>query len=74
MHKTYRKFNKKTYILDELSYFGLSESDAEKRKAMWKKSKLGARLIKKANGKFVVYREYPDAISEEDGSAFFHVG
>jgi hypothetical protein len=73
MHKTYREFNGKTYILDEFSYFGLSKSDTEKRKAMWKKSGLGVRCIKKANGKFVVYREYPDAI-REDGSSLFHVG
>jgi hypothetical protein len=45
-------------MLDELSYFGISKSDAEKLKAMWKKSGLGARLIKKANGKYVIYREY----------------
>ena len=74
MHKTYRKFNGKTFMLDEFSYFGINKSDAEKRKAMWKKSGLNARCVKKANGKFVVYREYPDAISEEDGSALFHVG
>ena len=74
MHKTYREFNGKTYMFDELSYFGLSKSDAEKRKAMWKKSKLGARCIKQADGKFVVYREYLTAINEEDGSSLFHVG
>ncbi len=34
MHKTFREFSGKTYMLDELSYFGLSKSDAEKRKAM----------------------------------------
>jgi len=74
MHKTFREFNGKTYILDEYSYFGIIKSDAEKRKAMWKKSGLGARLIKKANGKYVVYREYPGDINTEDGSSFFHVG
>jgi len=42
MHKTYREFNGKTYMLDEFSYFGLEKSDAEKRKAMLKKSELGA--------------------------------
>ena len=61
-------------MLDELSYFGLSKSDAEKRKAMWKKSGLGVRCIKMANGKYVLYREYPGAIHAEDGSSFFHVG
>ena len=74
MHKTYREFNGKTYMLDELSYLGLSKADAEKRKAMWKKSGLGVRFIKKANGKFVVYREYPGDINAEDGSSLFHVG
>ena len=59
MLKTYREFNKKTYILDELSYFGLRKSDAVKRKIMWKKSGLGARCSKNANGKYVLYREYP---------------
>ena len=54
MHKTFREFNGKTYLLDEFSYFGISKSDAVKRKAMWKKSGLGARLITKANGKYVV--------------------
>jgi hypothetical protein len=73
MHQTYRKFNKKTFMLDELSYFGLSESDSEKRKAMWKKSGLGARCIKQANGKYVLYRECPGVIYE-DGSSLFHVG
>ena len=29
-------------MLDEFSYFGLEKSDAEKRKAMLKKSELGA--------------------------------
>ena len=67
MHKTYREFNGKTYMLDELSYLGLSKADAEKRKAMWKKSGLGVRFIKKANGKYVLYREYPGVIYE-DGS------
>jgi histone acetyltransferase (RNA polymerase elongator complex component) len=59
MHKTFKEFNGKNFILDEFSYFGISKSEAEKRRAMWKKSGLGARLIKKANGKYVVYREYP---------------
>ena len=74
MHKTFREFNGKTFLLDEFSYFGISKAEAEKRKAMWKKSGLNARCVKKANGKYVVYREYPDAISEEDGSSLFHVG
>jgi hypothetical protein len=73
MHKTFREFNGKTYMLDEFSYFGISKSDAEKRKAMWKKSGFGVRCIKKADGKYVLYREYPDAI-REDGSSLFHVG
>lgn len=74
MHKTFREFNGRTYMLDEFSYFGINKSDAEKRKAMWKKSGLGARCIKKANGKYVVCREYPGDINTEDGSSFFHVG
>ncbi|AKB68174.1 hypothetical protein [Methanosarcina mazei] len=74
MHKTFREFNGKTYMLDELSYFGLEKSDAEKRKAMIKKSGLGVRCIKKANGKYVVYREYTGDINEEDGSSLFRVG
>jgi len=59
MLETYHEFNEKTYILDELSYFGLSKSDAEKRKDMWQKNGLGARCIKQADGKYVLYREYP---------------
>ncbi|HET8689528.1 MAG TPA: hypothetical protein VFM18_23195 [Methanosarcina sp.] len=74
MHKTFREFNGKTFMIDELSYFGLSKSDAEERKAMWKKSGLGVRCIKKANGKYIVYREYPGDTNEEDGSSLFHVG
>ena len=74
MHKTFREFNGKTFILDEFSYFGLSKSDSDNRKAMWKKSGLGARCIKKANGKYVVYREYPGDANKEDGSSLFHVG
>ena len=54
MHKTFREFNGKIYLLDEFSYFGISKPDAEERKTMWKKSGLGARLVKKANGKYVV--------------------
>jgi hypothetical protein len=71
MHKTFREFNGKTHMLDEFSYFGISKSDAEKRKAMWKKSGLGARVIKKANGKYVLYREYQGDINAEDGSSCF---
>jgi hypothetical protein len=59
MNENYREFNGKTYMLDELSYFGLEKSDAEKRKAMWKKSGLEVRCIKEANGKYIIYREYP---------------
>jgi hypothetical protein len=72
MHKTYREINGKTYMLDELSYFGLSKSGADKRKAMLKKSGLGVRCIKKANGKFVVYWEYPGDIHAENGSSLCH--
>ncbi|MDY9925260.1 hypothetical protein [Methanosarcina sp.] len=71
MHKTFREFNGKTYMLDEMSYFGLEKFDAEKRKAILKKSGLGVRYIKKANGKYVVYREYSGDINTEDGSSFF---
>jgi hypothetical protein len=74
MQKTFRKFNGKTYMLDELSYSGLDKSDAEKRKAMIKKSGLGIRCVKKANGKYVIYREYVGDIDNEDGSSFFRVG
>lgn len=49
MHKTFREFNGKTFMLGEISYSGISKSDAEKRKAMWRKKGLGARLVKKAN-------------------------
>ena len=54
MHKTLREFNGKTFMLYEFSYSGISKPDAEKRKAIWKKSGFGARLVKKANGKYVV--------------------
>ena len=74
MHKTFREFNGKTYMLDEFSYFGISKSDAEKRKAMWKKGGFGARCIKKANGKYVVYREHPGDVNAEYGSSLFRVG
>jgi hypothetical protein len=57
MHKTFREFKGKTYLLDEFSYFGISKAEAEKHKAMWKKSGLSSRCVKKANGKYVVYRE-----------------
>jgi hypothetical protein len=40
---------------------------------MWKKSGLGARCVKKANGKYIVYREYSGNKNEEDGSSLFHV-
>jgi hypothetical protein len=52
-------------LYDEFSYFGISKSNAEKRKSMWKKSGLGVRCIKKADGKYVLYREYPGAINTE---------
>jgi hypothetical protein len=73
MQKTFRKFNGKTYMLDEFSYLGLSESVAEKRKAMLKKNGLRVKCIKKANGKYVIYREYFGDINKEDGSSFFKV-
>nr|WP_268767860.1 hypothetical protein [Methanosarcina mazei] len=41
-------------MLDELSYSGLDKSDAEKRKSMIKKSEIGVRCIKKANGKYII--------------------
>ena len=74
MHMTFREYNSKTYMLNEFSYFSISKAEAKKRKAMWKKSGLGARWMKKANGKYLVYREYPGNINEEDGSSLFHVG
>jgi hypothetical protein len=43
MHKIFREFNGKTFILDKFSYFGFSKPDAENRRAMWKKSGLRAR-------------------------------
>jgi len=61
-------------MLDELSYSGLDKADAEKRKAIIKRSGLGARCVKKANGKYVIYREYVGDINKEDGSSFFRVG
>ncbi len=61
-------------MLDEFSYFGISKSDAEKRKAKWKMSRFGARLVKKANGKYVVYREYQGDKNEFDSSTLFPEG
>jgi hypothetical protein len=66
MQKTFRKFNDKTFMLDEFSYSGICKSDAEKRKSMWKKNGLGARCIKKTNGKYIVYREYHGDPNELD--------
>ncbi len=74
MHKTFRKFNGKTYMLDEFSYFGVSKADAEKRKAMWKKSGLSSRCVKKTNGRYVVYRKYKGETDEIDDSALFPEG
>jgi hypothetical protein len=74
MHKTFREFNGKTFMLDEFSYFGISKSDAEKRKAIWKKSGHRARLVKKANGNYVVYREYHGEKNEVDSSSLFSEG
>ncbi len=71
MHKTFRELNGKTYMLDEYSYFGISKSDAEKRKDKWKKSGIGVRLVKKANGKYVVYLEYRGDKNEVDSSSLF---
>lgn len=56
-------------MLDEFSYSGICKSDAEKRKSMWKKNGLGARCIKKTNGKYVVYREYHGDPNELDDSS-----
>lgn len=61
------------HILDELSYSGLEKPDAEKGKAMLKKSGLGVRCIEKANGKYVIYLEYSGDINKEDGSSFFRI-
>lgn len=74
MHKTFREFNGKTYLLDEYSYFGVCKEEAEKRKAFWKKSGLSSRCVKKANGKYVVYREYQGDMNEVDSSALFPDG
>jgi histone acetyltransferase (RNA polymerase elongator complex component) len=74
MHKTFREFKGKTFMLDEFSYFGISKSDAKKRKAIWKKSGVGARLIKKANSKYVVYRECHGDKNEVDSSSLFSEG
>jgi hypothetical protein len=71
MHKTFREFNGRTFMLDEFSYFGISKSDAEKRKALWKKNGFGARLVKKENGKHVVYMEYRGDKNEVDSSLLF---
>lgn len=71
MHKTFREFNGKTFMLDEFSYFGISKSEADKRRSMWGKSGLGTRCVKKANGKCVVYREYQGDKKEVDGSSLF---
>ncbi|WP_230627548.1 hypothetical protein [Methanosarcina barkeri] len=73
MQKTFRKFNGKTFMLDEFSYSGVCKSDAEKRKSMWKKNGLGVRCIKKTNGKYVVYREYHGDPNELDDSSLFPV-
>ncbi len=59
MPENYIELNDKTYMLDELSYFGLEKSDAMKRKAMWEKSGYKVRCIKSSNGKYIIYREYP---------------
>lgn len=74
MHKTFREFNGKTYMLDEFSYSGVSKDEAEKRKDMWKKSGLSSRCVKKANGKFVIYYEYRGSKKEIETSALFPEG
>lgn len=56
---TYKKIGGVQYILDEFSELGLSKSNAEKRKAMWKKSGYKVRAIKNSEGTFIIYREYP---------------
>jgi hypothetical protein len=71
MHKTIRSFNGKKFVLDEFSYFGISKSEAEKRKTMWKKRGLGARSVKKANGKYVVYCEYHGNTKPVNGSSLY---
>ena len=58
-------------MLDEFSYSGISKSDAEERKAMWKKNGIGARCVKKAKGKYVVYREYHGDKDDIDASELF---
>jgi hypothetical protein len=74
MHKTFRDFGGRIYILDEFSYFGISKSNAEKRKAMWKKNRFGTRCIKKANGKYIVYRGYHGDINQKMTLRCFYVG
>ncbi len=59
MPENYIELNDKTYMLDELSYFGLEKSDAMKRRAMWEKSGYEVRCIKSSSGKYIIYREYP---------------
>jgi len=71
MHKTFREFNGKTYLLDEFSYFGISKSETEKRKAMRRKSGLCVSCVKKANGKYVVHREYQRDKNEADDPSLF---
>jgi len=41
---------------------------------MWKKSGLSTRCVKKANGKYVIYREYRGNKNEIDTSALFPEG
>jgi hypothetical protein len=53
-----QRIQRKTYMLDKFSYSCISKSDAEKRKAMWKKSGLGVRCIKKADGKISIFPKY----------------
>jgi hypothetical protein len=67
--QNFQIINDNVFMLDEFSYFGISKADAEKRKAMWKKSGLNARCAKKANEKYVVYREYHGDMNEIDDSA-----
>jgi hypothetical protein len=55
MYKTFNEFNSKTYLLDELSYFGLSESNVVKRREMWVTNGLDASAIKQDDGKYVIY-------------------
>lgn len=57
--ETYRTFQGKKFILDELSYYGISEKDAKKLKEMWHENGYKVRTEKTEDNKYRVYREYP---------------